>query len=155
VLRIVTKKPAEFTFTPGQAIALSINKSGWENEVRPFTFTSIPENNFLEFIIKIYPSHKGVTNELLQLTKDDEIILHNIFGAELKEMLSYNFINILADENINGYAHGFISESLLKTHISRSCQNIYLCGPPQMMESVAKHLHYLNIDEKAIIKEEF
>lgn len=206
VLKIVTEKPAEYTFIPGQAVALSVNKSDWENEVRPFTFTSLPDNDFLEFIIKIYSSHEGVTNEFQSLKKDDELILHNIFGSisykgegvfiaggsgitpfisifrdlhskneignnklifanktkgdiileeELKEMLSYNFINIIADENIDGYAQGLISESFLKAHISRSCKNIYLCGPPPMMESVEKHLHYLNDNEKAIIKEEF
>ena len=206
VLQITTNKPAEFSFIPGQAIALSVNKRGWENEVRPFTFTSVPENNFLEFIIKIYPSRNGVTNEMLQLKKYDDIILHNIFGAisykgegvfiaggagitpfisifrdlrskheignnklifanktkgdiileaELKEMLSYNFINIIADENIDGYAQGLISESFLKAHISRSCKNIYLCGPPLMMESVEKQLHFLDFEEKTIIKEEF
>ncbi|PKP38984.1 MAG: flavodoxin reductase [Bacteroidetes bacterium HGW-Bacteroidetes-15] len=206
VLQITTKKPAKLSFIPGQAIALSVKKSGWENEVRPFTFTSLPENTSLEFIIKIYPSHYGVTNELQQLKKDDEIILHNIFGAisykgegvfiaggagitpfisifrdlhlkneigsnklifanktkgdiileeELKTMLKHNFINIIAEENIDGYAQGLISESFLKAHISRSCKNIYLCGPPEMMESVEKHLHFLNIDKNAIIKEEF
>lgn len=206
VLQIITKKPAEFTFIPGQAIALSIDKSGWENEVRPFTFTSLPDSNFLEFIIKIYPSHNGVTKELLQLKKDDVIIMHNVFGeisykgegvfiaggagitpfisilrdlksknmigrnklifanktkgdiileSELKEMLSYNFINILAEEKVDGYAHGLISESFLKAYISRTCKNIYLCGPPPMIESVEKSLHYLNIDNKAIIKEVF
>jgi ferredoxin-NADP reductase len=35
----------------------------------------------LEFTIKAYPSHNGVTNELLQAKKDDELILHDVFGV--------------------------------------------------------------------------
>jgi ferredoxin-NADP reductase len=81
VLQIVTEKPQHFAFTPGQATEISINKNGWENERRPFTFTCLPDNDYLQFTIKTYPSHKGVTNQLLQLKKDDELILHDVFGA--------------------------------------------------------------------------
>lgn len=81
VLRIVTEKPQHIIFTPGQAADISINISGWENEKRPFTFTSLPGDDHLEFTIKTYPSHNGVTNKLLQLKKNDELILHEIFGS--------------------------------------------------------------------------
>jgi len=80
-LQIVTERPQKYNFTPGQATEIAINKDGWTGEKRPFTFTSLPENNFLEFTIKTYPTHKGVTNELLQLDKNDELILHDVFGA--------------------------------------------------------------------------
>jgi ferredoxin-NADP reductase len=81
VLQIVTEKPKNYNFTPGQATEVAINRKGWENEKRPFTFTSLTENDYLEFTIKTYPSHKSVTNELLQLKKNDELILHDAFGA--------------------------------------------------------------------------
>ncbi len=81
VLQIVTEKPLLFNFTPGQATEVSINKNGWHNEKRPFTFTCLPDNDYLEFTIKTYPTHKGVTNELLQLKKYDELVLHDVYGA--------------------------------------------------------------------------
>ena len=81
VLQIVTEKPRQLDFTPGQAVEISINKEGWKNEKRPFTFTCLPDSTYLEFNIKTYPSHKGVTNELLSLKNDDEFILHDVFGA--------------------------------------------------------------------------
>ena len=81
VLRIVTEKPQQYAFTPGQATEVSINKKGWQNEKRPFTFTSLPEDDYLEFTIKTYPSHKSMTNEILRLKKDNELILHDVFGA--------------------------------------------------------------------------
>lgn len=81
VLQIMTEKPQQYNFTPGQATEVAINKNGWKDEKRPFTFTSLPENDFLEFTIKTYPSHKSVTNELVKIKKDDELILHDVFGA--------------------------------------------------------------------------
>ena len=80
VLQIVTEKPQKYNFTPGQATNVSINKNAWKDEKRPFTFTSLPDSDFLEFTIKTYPSHKGVTNELLKLKKDDELILHDVLA---------------------------------------------------------------------------
>jgi ferredoxin-NADP reductase len=80
VLQIKTTKPEVYTFSPGQATELSINKTGWKSKKRPFTFTSLPQDDYLEFTIKTYPSHEGVTNELLKLKKDDELILHEVFG---------------------------------------------------------------------------
>jgi ferredoxin-NADP reductase len=81
VLQIVTERPQKYNFTPGQATEIAINKDGWADEKRPFTFTSLPENDFLEFTIKTYPAHNGVTNEMLQLDKNDELIIHEVFGA--------------------------------------------------------------------------
>jgi len=81
VLRIVTEKPLHYKFMPGQATEVSINKKGWQNEKRPFTFTCLPEDDYLEFTIKTYPSHHSVTNELMQLKKDDELILNDVFGT--------------------------------------------------------------------------
>jgi ferredoxin-NADP reductase len=81
VLRIITNKPKGFDFEPGQAANIAINKSGWLKEERPFTFTNLPANNSLEFTIKTYPEQENVTNELLDLKKDDELVLHDVFGA--------------------------------------------------------------------------
>lgn len=81
VVQIVTEKPAQYNFKPGQATDVAINKNGWMDEKRPFTFTCLPDKDYLEFTIKTYPSHHGVTNELLLLKIGDELILHDVFGA--------------------------------------------------------------------------
>lgn len=81
VVSIVLEKPANYTYTPGQATEVAINKEAWKEEKRPFTFTSLPDDNFLEFTIKTYPSHKGVTNQLLTLIPGDESIIHDVWGA--------------------------------------------------------------------------
>lgn len=81
VLRVRTEKPENLTFIPGQAADVSINRKDWVDQKRPFTLTSLPGDNFVEFTIKTYPSRQGVTNELLQLNKGDELILHDVFGT--------------------------------------------------------------------------
>jgi ferredoxin-NADP reductase len=81
VRRFTLEKPAGYRFEPGQATELSVNKPDWQNERRPFTFTSLNEWPTLEFTIKIYPDHSGVTNELGKLQVGDEVILHDVWGT--------------------------------------------------------------------------
>ena len=81
VLRIVTEKPQNYSFEPGQACDVAINKTGWKEKKRPFTFTCLPNDDHLEFTIKTYPSHKGVTNELLGLKTGDELIVAEPWGT--------------------------------------------------------------------------
>ena len=75
------EKPAGYVFTPGQATEVAINKDGWKEERRPFTFTSLNDEPTLEFTIKRYADHNGVTNKIHQLVPGDELILHDVWGA--------------------------------------------------------------------------
>lgn len=206
VIQVLTEKPDGYSFVPGQATDISINKPGWDEKKNPFTFTCLSEVNFLEFTIKVYPEHKDVTDELSKLKIDDELILHDVYGAieykghglfiaggagvtpfisilrdlqskdelgdnklvfankmkadiileeEFKTMLGENFINILSDETVEGYAHGYITEKFLSTFILDIYDHIYLCGPPPMMEAVEKILSTMHIKDMLIVKEKF
>src|SRR3954454_24472108 len=81
VLQVKTTRPAHYNFVSGQATEVAVNKEGWKEERRPFTFTSLPEEDFLEFTIKVYSSHNGVTCEIMKCRKDDELILHEVWGT--------------------------------------------------------------------------
>ena len=81
VKRFTVERPVGYTFIPGQATDVSINKPGLEDELRPFTFTGTNDRDHLEFTIKIYKSHKGVTAKLLDLNEGDSLIIHEVFGA--------------------------------------------------------------------------
>lgn len=81
VKRFTLSKPENYIFAPGQATDIVINLPEWKKERRPFTFTCLNEWSTLEFTIKIYDDHKGVTNKLGTLKTGDELILHDIFGA--------------------------------------------------------------------------
>lgn len=78
---IRVEKPEGYDFKPGQATEVGVNQEGWEDKLRPFTFTSLNEEPFLEFNIKIYDDHDGVTKKIGTLKKGDELILHDVWGA--------------------------------------------------------------------------
>jgi len=80
VKAIKFEKPKGFKFTPGQASDVSINKPGYADKKRPFTFTSLNEWDYLEFIIKIYNDHNGVTKEIGKLKAGDELIISEPWG---------------------------------------------------------------------------
>jgi ferredoxin-NADP reductase len=81
VRRFRFEKPSGYKFIPGQATDVSINKEEWKNQLRPFTFTCLNDESYLEFTIKIYSDHNGVTNQLGQLQKGDELIIRDVWGA--------------------------------------------------------------------------
>lgn len=206
VLKIVAEKPNSLLFQPGQAVDVSINKPGWEQELRPFTFTSLPNEDLIEFNIKTYPAHHGVTNELLSLAAGDELIIGDVFGdihykgegifiaggagitpfiailknleksnaignnklifanktkadiileEKFRKLLGHNFINVLSDEQLQGYEHGFISAELIKKHHNNQGGYFYLCGPEPMMNAVEKHLESLGVSKDLIVREGF
>ena len=206
VIHLTLEKPEGLVYTPGQAVDISINKPCWEDKKTCFTFVSLPEENQIEFVIKTYPSHQGITNELLSVKLGDEITVYKPFGnihfkgegifiaggagitpflAILKDLKKQNnlgknklifanrskadiimenhfndllgekFINILSDEELEGYEHGYVSQELIQKHQEPTLKFYYLCGPPPMMNAVEKHLAALGIPEEYIVKEGF
>lgn len=81
VLQMQTQRPADYNFTPGQATEVALDKEGWREEKRPFTFTSLPEDGFLQFTIKVYPGHDGVTDMLQTFKQGDNLLLEDPWGA--------------------------------------------------------------------------
>lgn len=81
VRRIVVKKPEGYNFIAGQATEIAVNKDKWKEEKRPFTFTSLNNDENLEFTIKVYDDHHGVTEQIGKLKVGDELILHDVWGS--------------------------------------------------------------------------
>jgi len=82
VKRFRTEKPVGFEFEPGQATDLSLpNETDLAKEKRPFTFTSLPADPWLEFTIKMYPEHEGVTDRLRNYEDGDVFQISNAWGA--------------------------------------------------------------------------
>ncbi len=81
VKEFITEKPKGYTYEPGQATVVSINKPGLENEKRPFTFTSLNDQVNLEFSIKIYSEKHGVTDAMDELKEGDELVINEPWGA--------------------------------------------------------------------------
>ncbi|MDD4251357.1 MAG: flavodoxin reductase [Candidatus ainarchaeum sp.] len=82
VKTFVVEKPLGYKYLEGQATEVSINKLGFEEKGRPFTFTGINTDKYLEFTIKIYDNHEdGVTKHLRELKIGDSLIIGDVFGA--------------------------------------------------------------------------
>jgi ferredoxin-NADP reductase len=81
VKRFTLEKPGGYKFISGQATDVAINKPGLENELRPFTFTCLNGDDYLEFTIKIYRGHNGMTEKLLDVNPGNELIVHEVFGV--------------------------------------------------------------------------
>ena len=75
------EKPEGFTFEPGQATEVAIDEDGWRDEKRPFTFTSLPDAEDLQFTIKSYPDHNGVTEHLTKQLVGDRLIIDDPWGT--------------------------------------------------------------------------
>lgn len=75
------EKPEKYSFIPGQATDVAINKDRWRDQKRPFTFTSLNSDPWLEFTIKSYTERAGVTDEISRLVEGDELILEDPWGA--------------------------------------------------------------------------
>lgn len=206
VLRVVLHKPEGLTYIPGQAADIALNKPEWNEKKNCFTFTSLPEDDHIEFTIKTYPEHHGMTNELLSAQPGDEVLIYESFGDiyfkgpgifiaggagitpfisimknlenqnklsgnklifankgksdiiledYFNSVLHENFINVLSDEDLEGYEHGYISPEIIKKYSEEHLKYYYLCGPPPMMKAVEGHLASLGIAEEFIVKEGF
>lgn len=206
VKRFKISKPDAYKFKPGQATDISIILPGRKELRGPFTFTSLNNWDTLEFTIKIYADHHGLTNELGKLKAGDELILHDVFGAinykgegvfisggagvtpfiaifrqlqkdkklgnnklifsnktskdiilkdEFKKMLGDNFINTLTDEKTKKYDNTLIDEAYLKEKITDLSKYFYVCGPPQMIDSVSKNLKEMGANKDKIIIDRF
>jgi len=117
VKRFVLEKPKDFEYRPGEAAHLSADIPAWKDKAHPFTFTSLNDWPELEFTIKIYKEHAGVTNQLSKLKPGDHILLHDTFttfdyrgpgvfiagGAGLTPFMAI-FRALYASDNMRGVA---------------------------------------------------
>ena len=81
VKRFIVSKPVGFSIVPGQGVELAINRPGMSEQGRPFTPTGLADDRVLEFTIKAYPAHAGVTQVLHQLVPGAELLMSEPFGT--------------------------------------------------------------------------
>lgn len=78
--RFRIEKPDNYTFIPGQGTQVAINLPEWKDKFREFSFTSVNEAKYLEFTIKIYTDHDGVTKQLGKTNAGVELIIQEPYG---------------------------------------------------------------------------
>ncbi len=205
VRRIVADKPAGYSYTPGQATLVALDQDGMREEKHPFTFTSLPDADHLEFTIKIYPEHEGVTAAIDRLQEGDRLLIEEPWGAityhgpgtflaggagltpflailrdqarkngseanqlffsnrtekdlfladELKKITGGVLLLTFTAEKVEGCEFGRMDSDFLQKHIADWDQHFYVCGPPEMVESVSNDLKSLGVDAGKIVTEE-
>jgi len=81
VKHFIVSKPEGFSIVPGQGVELAVNRPGLREQGRPFTPTGLADDRVLEFTIKAYPDHAGVTQALHQLEPGAELLMSEPFGT--------------------------------------------------------------------------
>ncbi|MCO5249054.1 MAG: FAD-binding oxidoreductase [Chitinophagales bacterium] len=107
---------------------------------------------FLAILKHLNKNKKLANNKLIFANKTKGDIIKE---AYFNTLLGKNFINVLSDESIDGYAHGFVTPDIIKNQIEEGHQYFYLCAPPPMMTAVEKGLASLGVKEENIVKEGF
>ena len=75
VIQFTLEKPEGFTYNAGQAIEASVDDPRFKNDWAPFTMTSLNRDEFLQFTIKIYTQHNGMTRALSKLNIGDHFLI--------------------------------------------------------------------------------
>jgi cytochrome-b5 reductase len=81
VKHFIVSKPEGFSVVPGQGVELAINQPGLSEQGRPFTPTGLAADRVLEFTIKGYADHAGVTQALHRLEPGAELLMTEPFGT--------------------------------------------------------------------------
>ena len=82
-----------------------------------------------------------------------------MFQADLKELESkcsrIKLVNILSDEQVEGYEHGFITADLIRKYAPEGEYSLFVCGPQVMRNFVDKEIATLGLRKKFIRNELF
>ncbi len=81
MLKVVTEFPQQYTFLPGQATALSLQKITTGNASSPLIGSNNGRKDHNGLQINICASAKGETEHALAEQKDGSLLLDDIFGA--------------------------------------------------------------------------
>lgn len=68
-------RPIGYDFAAGEATEAALDRDGWREQKRPFTFTGLTDARDLEFTIKSYFDHDGVTKNLWDLEVGDTLLI--------------------------------------------------------------------------------
>lgn len=75
VQRFLLTRPEGLRLEPGQGVNVAIDEDGWRDKNRAFTPVSSDADAVVEFIIKIYPEHEGVTQRLAELKPGARLLI--------------------------------------------------------------------------------
>jgi len=75
VLCLTLEKPPFYSYRIGQAVEVTLDLPLFYGDQAPFTLTSVNSDDYLELIIKVYPTHKGITLAISNLREGDNLMI--------------------------------------------------------------------------------
>lgn len=75
VIRFTIERPENFNYKAGQAVEATLNDPKFKGDWAPFTLTSLNHYDDLEFTIKIYSDHNGMTHALSKLNEGESFVI--------------------------------------------------------------------------------
>ncbi len=75
VIQFTLEKPEGFNYSAGQAVEITLDDPKFKNDWAPFTMTSLNKDEFIQFTIKIYTEHNGLTHAFSKLSVDDFFVI--------------------------------------------------------------------------------
>ena len=95
----------------------------------------------------------------LVLIYGSRTLADTMFQKELKELEAncnrIKVVNVLSDEQLEGYEHGFITAGLIKKYAPEGEYSLFVCGPQVMRKFVDKEIETLGLRKKFIRNELF
>lgn len=144
--KIRTSAPqGTFTYEPLRDAKTVIGIAGGSGITPFFSFAKAIKDGTEDFnLILLYGSR----------TKNDILFLDE-FEAIEKATDKFKLINVLSDEDVEGYEKGFITSDLIKKYAPDGEYSIFICGPQAMYNFIDKEIEKLNIRKKFVRHELF
>lgn len=109
---------------------------------------------FLSMAAAIRDKAEDFNLTILYGSKTKDAILFEKELLEISEATSkVKVYNVLSDENIEGYEHGFINADIIKKYAPDGEYSIFICGPEAMYRFVDKEIATLSLPSKNVRRE--
>ncbi|MCE5188107.1 MAG: iron-sulfur cluster-binding domain-containing protein [Eubacteriales bacterium] len=106
------------------------------------------------FLSMAYAIRDGIEDFELTLLygsrKECDILYHGELAKIAKETSKVKVVNILSDEQKEGYEYGFITAERIRAACGGEVCSVFLCGPAAMYAFVDKELEKLGLERKYI-----
>ena len=89
------------------------------------------------------------------MTRDFYLVKTDALDAFNQQLTGYRWLPVVADENSTCPQRGFVTDHLDDAMLNNGDVDIYLCGPPPMVNAVAKALRDRGISPAGFWYEKF
>lgn len=86
---------------------------------------------------------------------DRDIVEQDTLAAFAKKLPNFSYAVVVVDANSEQPKKGYVTHHITPQHLNEGNVDIYLCGPPPMVEAVAQYLRDVKVESKSFHFEKF